>query len=220
MHVSSLGKTGTSAPPVATRVTRTGWRDPRLWIGLLIVAGSVVLGAGRRAAADDAVAVWAVVDDQGVGAPLGPDDVVAVRVRFAGDAELDRYLPADDPLPEDVVLSRGVGGGELLPRAAIDTAEDAGTVGVPLDLDPGRVPPSIETGSVVNVYVGSAGTRRDGSEEALSEVTVVAAPPVEESFAVTGTRQLVVAVDEAEVGAFIALLDGQDDPIVRITRVS
>jgi len=192
-----------------------------LWIGLLIVAGSVVLGARLLAAADDAVSVWAVVDDQGVGTPIAPDDVVAVRVRFADEAELDRYLQADDPLPEDVVLSRGVGGGELLPRAAIDTAQDAGTVEVPLDVNPARVPPSVDAGSVVNVYVGGAGTRRDGeSEKALSEVTVVAAPPVEESFAVTGTRQLVLAVDETEVGAFIARLDGQDDPVVRIVRVS
>ncbi len=217
MHVSSLGKTVTSTPPVATRVTRAGWRDPRLWIGLLIVAGSVVLGARLLAAADDAVSVWAVVDDYGAGAPIGDDDVVAVRVRFADDAELDRYLPADDPLPADIVLSRGVGGGELLPRAAIDTAQDVGTVEVPVDLEPGRVPPTVDAGSVVDVWVG--GGRDSGAEPDLSHVTVVAAPPVEESFAVTGTRQLVLAVDPADVGTFLAELDGKDDPVVRIVRV-
>lgn len=217
MHVSSLGKTVTSTPPVATRVTRAGWRDPRLWIGLLIVAGSVVLGARLLAAADDAVPVWAVVDDHGVGAPIGADDVVAVRVRFADDAELDRYLPADDPLPADIVLSRGIGGGELLPRAAIDTAQDVGTVEVPVDLEPGRVPPTVDAGSVVDVWVG--GGRDAGAEPDLLHVTVVAAPPVEESFAVTGTRQLVLAVDPADVGTFLAELDGKDDPVVRIVRV-
>jgi hypothetical protein len=220
--VSSLGKPGTSTPPVATRVNRAGWRDPRLWIGLLIVAGSVVLGARLLAAADDTVSVWAVVDDQGAGSPVGADDVVAVRVRFADDEELGRYLPADEPLPEGVVLSRGIGSGELLPRAALDPEQDVGTVRVPLDLEPHRVPGSVDTGSVVDVYVGGSGARGDrvGGGPALSAVTVVAAPPVEESFAVTGTRQLVLAVDDAAVGAFLALLDRPDDPVVRIVQRS
>ncbi len=220
--MSSLGKTVTPAPPVATRVARAGWRDPRLWIGLLIVAGSVVLGARLLAAADDTVTVWAVVDDQGVGSPVGTDDVVAVRVRFADDADLDRYLPADDPLPDGIVLARGIGSGELLPRAAIDTEPEVGTVQVPLDLEPTRVPPAVDTGSVVDVYVGGLGGRGDDRPRgpALSEVTVVAAPAADESFAITGTRQLVLAVDDAAVAPFLALLDGLDDPVVRIVQRS
>jgi hypothetical protein len=191
-----------------------------LWIGLLIVAGSVVLGSRLLAAADDTVTVWAVAEDRGVGSPVGVDDVVAVRVRFADDEELARYLPADDPLPDGIVLSRGIGGGELLPRAAIATAQDAGTVRLPLDVEPNRVPGSVDAGSVVDVYVG--GSRGLDAEEdpALSAVTVVAAPPVEQSFAVTGTRQLVLAVDDAVVAPFLALLDGQDDPVVRVVQRS
>jgi hypothetical protein len=222
VQVSSLGKTGTSAPPVATRVARPGWRDPRLWIGLLIVAGSVVLGARVFAEADDTVSVWAVVDDQGVGSPIGEADVVAVRVRFADDEELSRYLPAEDPLPDGIVLARGIGSGELLPRAAIASERDVGTVQVPLDLEPHRVPGTVDAGSVIDVYVGGL-NGRDGQAPdgpALSGVTVVAAPPVEESFAVTGTRQLVLAVDDAVVAPFLALLDGQDDPVVRIVQRS
>jgi hypothetical protein len=188
-----------------------------LWIGLLIVAGSVVLGARLLAAADESVQVWAVVDDHGAGSPVSSDDVVAVRVRFADDADLDRYLPADDPLPDGIVLARAIGGGELLPRAAIDTDPDADTVQVPLDLEPSRVPPSVDAGSVVDVWIGGTGARgKRAGEVALSSVTVVAAPPVEESFAVTGTRQLVLAVDEADVTPFLTALDSLDDPVVRV----
>jgi len=223
VRVSSLGKAGTSAPPVATRVARAGWRDPRLWIGLLLVAGSVVIGSRLLASADDTVAVWAVVDDQGPGSPVGADDVVAVRVRFDDDGDLDRYLAADEPLPDGIVLVRGIGAGELLPRTAIDSAQGAGTVQVPLDLEPSRVPPGVDAGAVVDVYVGRpGGGQGDASPSgpALSEVTVVAAPPVEESFAVTGTRQLVLAVDDDAVAAFLALLDGLDDPVVRVVQRS
>ena len=71
------------------------------------------------------------------------------------------------------------------------------------------MPPSVDAGSVVDVWIGGAGGvggRRDqvAGGLALSSVTVVAAPPVEESFAVTGTRQLVLAVDEADVATFLA----------------
>lgn len=210
---------GAASPPAATRVARSGWRDPRLWIGVLLVAGSVVLGARLLAAADDTVAVWAVVDDQGAGAALGDDDVVAVRVRFADPAGLERYYRADDPLPADVVLTRGIGAGELLPRAAVGDGAETGTVEVPLDVEPQRVPRSVVAGSVVNVYVGGPGRRgEDASGLALEAVTVVDAPPAEESFAVSGTRQLVLAVEEAQVGPFLALLDGTDDAVVRVTR--
>ena len=172
------------------------------------------------AAADDTVPVWAVVDDQGPGSPISAEDVVAVRVRFADDEELERYLPADEPLPDGIVLSRGIGTGELLPRAAIGSEQDAGTVQVPLDLEPHRVPGSVDAGSVVDVYVGGAGGRDDRTTDgpALSAVTVVAAPPLEESFAVTGTRQLVLAVEDEAVSSFLALLDRQDDPVVRIVQ--
>ena len=41
---------------------RPAWRDPRLWIGVVLVAASVVAGARLLAAADDTVQVWAAVD--------------------------------------------------------------------------------------------------------------------------------------------------------------
>jgi hypothetical protein len=221
VRVSSLGKTGTPLPPVATRVARSSWRDPRLWIGLLIVAGSVVLGARLLAAADDTVSVWAVVADQGPGSPVELDDVVAVRVRFDDDADRERYLSADEPLPDGIVLARGVGGGELLPRAAIDSDQDASNVLVPLDLEPDRVPLGVDAGSVIDVYVGGVGGRGDERPgPALHAVTVVSAPAADESLAVTGTRQLVVAVDDAAVAGFVGLLDGLDDPVVRIVQRS
>jgi hypothetical protein len=178
-----------------------------------------VLGARLFAAADDTVTVWAVADDRGAGAALGDDDVVAVRVRFADDADLDRYFRADEPLPSDLVLVRGIGVGELLPRAAVGDAGEGGTVEVPIDVEPGRVPRTVAAGSVVNVYVRTPGGRDDESSGlALEAVTVVDAPPADESLAVSGTRQLVLAVEEAEVAPFLTLLDGTDDAVVRVVR--
>lgn len=63
-------------PPPATRVGRSGWRDPRLWIGVVLVTVSVVAGARLLAAADDTVTVWAVVDDLGAGSAIDRKSVV------------------------------------------------------------------------------------------------------------------------------------------------
>lgn len=205
-------------PPPATRVGRSGWRDPRLWIGVVLVTVSVVAGARLLAAADDTVTVWAVVDDLGAGSAIAEDDLVAVRVRFADGGDLDRYFRSDDRLPADVVLLRGVGAGELLPRAAIGSAADAGVLHVPIEVEPHRVSPAVSTGSVVDVWVSDPGSGRrdDEPEAALSRVTVVEAPALEESFAVNGTRQLVLAVPQDEVAAFEALLGSIDAPVIRV----
>lgn len=203
------------------RAARAGWRDPRLWVGLLLVAGSVVLGARVLAAADDTVAVWAVTDDVGPGATLGEDDLVAVRVGFGDETDLDRYLRADERLPAGAVALRGLGAGELLPRAAIGDADAAATVRLPLDVEPHLVPGTVGAGSVVDVWVGTRGRRAGPSADpALPAVTVVDAPPAEQSIAVSGTRQLVLAVADEQVGPFLALLDGAEEPVVRVVQRS
>ncbi|MBC9734166.1 hypothetical protein [Nocardioides marmotae] len=204
------------APPGATRARRPGWRDPRLWVGVLIVAASVVAGARLLDAADDTVAVWAVAADLGAGDRVTADDLVAQRVRFADGVAGERYFLAEEQLPAELALVRGVGAGELLPRAAVGTVEEAGTVSVPLAVD--LVPPTVGDGSVVDVYLtGSAGTP-DGP--VLDDVVVVEAPALDEGFGATGKRQLVVAVDEATAEQFFARLARVENPLTTVTQVS
>ena len=61
-------------------------------------------------------------------------------------------------------------------------------------VDAEQVPGSVQAGSVVDVYLVSEPGGKPGP--ALSAVTVVDAPPLEQSFAATGKRQLVLAVEE------------------------
>ncbi|HRK48490.1 MAG TPA: hypothetical protein PK324_22875, partial [Nocardioides sp.] len=76
--VRNLGEATATAPvgvvpppgvdvPSAVRGHRSGWRDPRLWVGVVLVAVSVVVGSRTLAAADDTVQVWAAAADLGVG---------------------------------------------------------------------------------------------------------------------------------------------------------
>ena len=220
-----LGNPGVQAPPVAVRATTPGWRDPRLWIGVAIVAVSVVAGARLLAAADDTVAVWAVVDDMGAGDLVSETDLEVRRVRFADDGELGRYFRADDQLPADLQLRRGVGAGELLPRAAVGATADADRLQVSIEVPPGRVPPSVSSGAVVDVFVLDNGAdqprghARADDGPALAEVTVVDAPEPDASFgSTTGLRQIVLAVPEQEVADFHALLDSVQDPVISVVR--
>ncbi len=209
------------SPQAAVRSTATGWRDPRLWVGVALVAGSVVVGSRVLAAADDTVQVWAVPADAVAGEQLSPDALVAARVRFADDDDLGRYLLVDDELPADLTLARPLGAGELLPRAALGEADDAGTVTVSLAVTPLLVPTGVGTGSVVDVYVtGDATPRRDAGVPALDDVTVVAVSASGDSFAPGGERQVELAVPDADVGELYALLGSMSAPTVSLVEVS
>ncbi|MFI2707917.1 hypothetical protein ACH5WX_10255 [Nocardioides sp. CER28] len=215
---------GLSGAPAAQRLPRAGWRDPRLWVGAAIVAVSVVAGARLLAAADDTVAVWVASGDLAAGAPLTAGDLERHQVRFADGDDLDGYFRASDPPPVGVLL-RGVGSGELVPRAAVGAAGQNGTVQVPLSVDPEQVPPSVGAGSVVDVYLlGRAGTRDTDppgdAEPALAAVGVVDAPDVEDSFVVSGKRQLVLAVPEDDARRFFGLLGASDSPTLTVVRRS
>ena len=208
--------------PPATRATRTGWRDPRLWVGVLLVAVSVVAGARLLAAADDTVSVWAVAVDAGPGTVLTADDLVAHRVRFADADQLAGYFTADDELPSELRLARGVTAGELLPRAALGTgAVAADTVELPVAVDAEQVPPSVQAGSVVDVYLLDPRARSETSGPLLAGATVVEAPSIDASFGtVTGRRQLVLVVPAADATAFLGALGRSDDPVLTVVRRS
>ncbi|WP_244931942.1 hypothetical protein [Nocardioides sp. W7] len=212
------------------RATTSGWRDPRLWVGVAIVAVSVVAGARLLGAADDTVRVWAVAADIGPGDRLAESELVARRVRFADEADLDGYFTVDDELPADLELTRGVGDGELLPRGAVAAAGDRDRLELPVSVDPALVPASVRAGSVVSVYLsapGSAGGAGGaGVPDApgpadgllLDEATVVDAPPVASGFSASGRRQLVLAVAEADVERYFDQLGAVENPVLTVVR--
>jgi len=213
---------GSSGVPMAVRASRPGRRDPRLWIGVLIVAASVVAGARLLAAADDTVSVWAATRDMGAGDSVTADDLVVRQVRFSETTDLDRYFDADAPLPTDAQLLCGIGAGELMPRTAIGPAGDDGLLLLPVAVEAEQVPPSVAAGAIVDVYLVPAagsecGTACDG-RPVLSGVTVVEASAVEEGFAATGKRQLVLGVRADDASAFFKALGGGHGPTVTVVR--
>lgn len=226
-----------AAPQPAQRSPASGWRDPRLWAGVLLVAACGVLGARVLDAADDTVEVWAVAADLGAGDEVGADDLVATPVLLGRADGLDHYVEVTEELPADLTLTRGLGAGELLPRSALGDPTQAGTVQIAVAVDDVRVPSSVGAGSVVDVYLLSGGAATDdGTEVAtsgdegggggsrrgdrvLEDVTVVASS-AEQDFATLGQRKLELAVPAAEAPSFFALLAGSSEPVLSVARQS
>ena len=194
-----------------------------MWVGVAIVAVSVVAGARLLATADDTVAVWAVDADMGPGDQVTVDDLVTRRVQFADDGDLDHYFRVDEDLPTDLELTRGVGAGELLPRGAVGSAGESGLLQVRIAVDNEQVPSAVDAGSVVHVYLvsaaGDGGADAPTGEPALEAVTVVDAPPAEDNFAATGNRTIDVVVSEGQARDYFAQRAALDDPVVTVVKV-
>lgn len=160
--------------PSAARLRRPGWRDPRLLVGLLLVALSVVLGSVVVSAASASTPVYVARGALTPGEPVASDRLRVVEVRL-GREDLDRYLDATEPVPEGLVAVRVVEDGELVPRTALAPpgSLDASPVALDLDVDPGS---AVVEGARVDVWFVPAlrpGGADGGDPELLAESLVV-----------------------------------------------
>lgn len=202
----------TPASPDARRRASTTWRDPRLAIGVALVAVSVLLGATLLADADNMVPVWAAKSDLRAGAPVTVDDLVRQEVRFSDSSDADRYLSATSRLPKGATVARDIGAGEMLPRAALGSADAPGLVEVPVAAAADAIPVTVDVGSTVDVWVipeqPEAEVASAESKLVFDDVTVVAAPTTGSALGPSATRQIIVGVpDGNEEG--LALVLGQ-----------
>jgi hypothetical protein len=208
--------------PQATRGATPGWRDPRMWVGIAIVAASVVAGALVLGASDDTEQVWAAARTMGTGHVLTADDVTVRRVHFADASEAALYYPGGEPLPADLRLAHGIGAGELLPRGAVGTAAADQLRQVPISVAADQVPGAVSAGASVDVYLrpsshaGCQGSPVCTGRPVLSGVTVLDAPPVDQEFGAGGQRMLVLAMSSSEAHTFFRLLASVDDPALTV----
>jgi len=205
---------GATAPagPAPRRVRPPRWLDLRLVLGVLLVLGSVLVGARVVTAADATVPVWSASVDLAAGTVLGSDDLVAVDVRL--DDVAAAYL-ATSTRPEGRALARAVRAGELLPRSVLE--EPAGLVQLALPVQAGYVPPALARGQLVDVYAVADPAVGAAVETGGDVDLVVSGAPVQ---AVTGrgegvlstattTVQVVVAVAADEAAGVLRSIGGR-----------
>jgi len=189
-----------SDTPVAGRLRRPGWRDPRLLVGLLLIAISVTAVTGIVRSSDTTVPYYAAKDTLTPGTVLARDDVVVVQVRIP-----DGTYVAPDEEPWGLVVTRVVGDGELVPHASLADQDDfAGrpiAVRTSLPLAEG-----VERGSLVDVYL----TRTDADEPdtalVASHLVVESVDHDSGSFSAGSVETVYVVVPQHDIEEFLDAL--------------
>lgn len=203
--------------PVAVRGSRSRWRDPRLWLGVLLVLGSVALGAKLLAAADDTIAVWQLDRDVPAGLPLTSDDLRTTRVHFADESTAESYLVTSGGLPPGVTLTRDVSAGELLTRSAITTDPGVPPEQLPLGVGGAGLPSDLAAGDHVNVWaVPLDDSARGASSQVLDDVLVLSVGAAGAGGLGSDRSVLVALPSDADVGAALDLLNGTSVVLIRI----
>lgn len=189
----AAGSRAAGASPPAARLRRPGLRDPRLLLGLVLVALAVALGSWAVGTAGATVPVLVAREDLAPGHAL-EGHVVVEEARMPPGAT---YLGPDDDLA-GLVLTRTVGQGEAVPRAAAAPEADLGLR--PVAVTPARaLPAGLGTGATVDLwYVPDAGEESGPPRPLVAGVTVAEVTDGGGTFAVGGgaTVHVLVPVDD------------------------
>lgn len=156
-----------SDAPMAGRLRRPGWKDPRLLIGLLLIAVSVTAVTAMVRSADVTTPYYAAKDTLTPGTVLSRDDVVVVNARLGGG---DYLAPGDEPWGR--VVTRVVGDGEMVPASAVADVDvfEGRTVAVRTTLP---LADGVKAGSLVDVFLTREGEDGEPSTERVGEGLVV-----------------------------------------------
>ncbi|MGH3385657.1 MAG: hypothetical protein ACRDO1_13840 [Nocardioidaceae bacterium] len=186
--------------PIARRLDQRRWKDPRLWVGIALVAASVLAGARLLSGADDTVGVWTTSRDLAAGAPLDGDALVVEQVHGDGDL-VDRYLLAGEPPPAGAVAAHALGAGEILPRTAVTERGAGAGLHLPVVVSAAGAPDDLGAGDVVDVWVvppkDSSGAV-DPATMVLDDVRVVSASRDSGPLGESATRQVLLGLPKAD----------------------
>lgn len=203
--------------PKAVRLRRPSWRDARLLVGVALILGAAAIGSVVVAGADDRVPMYAAATTLVAGEPVKEDQLVRVDVQLGDSA--GTYLSAAAGVPDDAVALRNVRPGELVPREALGSPEDATQQPLVLTVDATSTA-ALVVGSVVDVYVNPPGEGGDGgsagsSDYAGAELAISRAPVLDLPTGGRGlgggsaaSRAVLVMIPSDEVKALIDQVDG------------
>lgn len=202
------------SPPVK-RLRRARWADPRMLVGLLIVAGSVVAGARLFTVADDTVAVWSVRADQRAGTPVSADDLGTVDVRLGDGAA--SYVPAGEPVEPGQVWAHDVHAGELLAVGATEPADAAEVGELPVTVSSGALPSDLSEGDRVDVWVSAAAQTTAPAELVLEQMRVLSVSGASATVGEAGGHRVLLALedDPTRIGDALGAISSGEVTLVR-----
>ena len=127
--------------------------DPRLIIGIVLIAGSTAGVWALVSGFDDSIEVYVARDTITAGSAIEIDDLAVESVRLGSSA--GRYLLADQPADRDLVATRTVPAGEFVPRSAVDEVDRTG-LSVVVVPSRGPVPKGLSAGDRIDVWSARA----------------------------------------------------------------
>ena len=201
--------------PVANRLRRPGWRDPRLLAGLAMVAGSVALGSFVVQSAERTTDVYVARDALTPGSGVDPSGLAVAHVRL-GAVDIDHYVTVAGGLPRGVVALRVVAAGELVPRAALGspTQVDVRPVAIAVAVSPSA---DLVAGSLVDLWdvpahptSSSAAGPAPAPHQLAPGLTVAQVKRPEGAFATGGSTIVYVLVPTSILPAVLTAVAGDD----------
>ncbi|WNM23858.1 SAF domain-containing protein [Demequina capsici] len=190
-----------SARPARGRLAPPSWRDPRLLIGIVLIAASVAGVVSLVRAADSTAPVYMAVRELPAGTVLDQEDLVVAHVRV----DAGTYVGATEQ-PWGQVLTRPVGVGELVPAGALSSVDayDARPVAVRTTRP---VAQGIGPGSIVDVWVTVVDEDGQPSSRLVGEQLAVDAVEADDAaFAGSGAQTVYVIVPQDRMEAFLDAL--------------
>lgn len=183
------------------------WKDPRLGVGVLLVAASVALGGWVFAQADRTEPVYRAKDPIAVGESLDSAALELVNVNLGAAASA--YLGVEEVEALRAAQARfihAVAPGELVPRRTLGTASD-------LQMRPVSItvtnPAPLAVGDVVDLWVmieDLAGREASEPEQVATGLHVKAVEEDESLFAATHGQLVHVLVPEGDLARVLAAL--------------
>ncbi|WP_407341820.1 hypothetical protein [Pengzhenrongella phosphoraccumulans] len=158
--------------PVAVRLRRPSWRDPRLLAGLVMVAGAVALGSWAVSAAQAYTPVYVARGTLVPGESVGAGDLVVGQVRLS-PAEAGHYLAVTAAGPPELVVLRTVFAGELVPASAVGSQASLDVRPVPVQVTD-TLSDGVVAGARVDLWVTAATEGDVGPPSLLAEGLEVA----------------------------------------------
>lgn len=160
-----------SASEQGRRPSRPRWFEPRLAVGIALVVASVAGVVMVVGAADRTGTAYAAASAFAIGDLVTVDDLVETEVRLGAASE--HYLGPGLMPDGEIIVTRTIGAGELVPANAVGQANSTEWASVVVSVS-GDLPRSVGAGTAVDVW--ASGEENDGKTPGIvaTQATVVA----------------------------------------------
>lgn len=181
--------------------------DPRLVIGLVLIAASTFGVWTLVSGLDDGVEVFVARDTLTPGTRIGAEDLATESVRLGASAS--HYLVAGELPDGGLVVARTIEAGELVPDAAVDDTDRSGlaTVVVP---SRGPLPADVAAGTRVDVWTAKEGDGGFEPPTVLVSGAEIAGVIESEGMVSTGGTSVELLVPREKVAALLGALASGD----------